>query len=108
MLAGRQCAECGRVAVDRGKACPFCGAEGGTEVALSGRGALVSWTVIRVAPARYAAEAPYTVGLVELEEGPRLTARIAGDPGGLTAGERLTLGSLDAARGPIFRPASAD
>ena len=106
MLTGRRCAECGRLAVDRGKACPFCGGEGGPDVALSGRGALVSWTVIRVAPARYAAEAPYTVGLVELEEGPRLTARIAGDPERLTAGESLTLGSVDAARGPIFRPTS--
>jgi len=103
MLAGRRCVECGRVAIDRGKACPFCGGEGGTEVALSGRGALVSWTVIRVAPARYADEAPYTVGLVELEEGPRLTARIAGDPEHLAAGDSVTLGSIDAARGPIFR-----
>jgi uncharacterized OB-fold protein len=106
MLTGRRCAECGRLAVDRGKACPFCGGEGGPDVALSGRGALVSWTVIRVAPARYAAEAPYTVGLVELEEGPRLTARIAGDPERFTAGESLTLGSVDAARGPIFLPTS--
>src|SRR5438132_6950155 len=39
------------------------------------RSRLVSWTVIRVAPARYEAEAPYTVGLLELVEGPRLTAR---------------------------------
>jgi uncharacterized protein len=106
MLAGRRCAECGRIAIVGGKACPFCGGEGGIDVALSGRGALVSWTVIRVAPARYAAEAPYTVGLVELAEGPRLTARITGDPERLTAGESLTLGSVDAMRGPIFRPTS--
>ena len=106
-LAGRRCAECGRLAVDGGKACPFCGAAGGSEVTLSGRGALVSWTVIRVPPARYAAEAPYTVGLVELEEGPRLTARIAGDPERLSAGETLTLAAVDAARGPVFRSVSA-
>jgi len=62
--------------------------------------------VIRVAPARYAAEAPYAVGLLELAEGPRLTARLEGDPAALSAGQPVTLASIDELRGPIFRPAS--
>jgi uncharacterized OB-fold protein len=61
--------------------------------------------VIRVAPARYAAEAPYAVGLLELEEGPRLTARLQGDPELLGEGQPMTLATTDPARGPIFRPA---
>lgn len=105
MLRARGCAECGKVWVESGPTCPFCGAEGGSEVTLSGRGRLVSWTVIRVAPARYAAEAPYAVGLLQLDEGPRLTARLAGDPERLAAGQPVAFASLDGARGPIFRPA---
>jgi len=62
--------------------------------------------VIRVAPARYAAEAPYAVGLLELAEGPRLTARLEGDPAALSAGQPVTLASIDELRGPIFRAAS--
>jgi uncharacterized OB-fold protein len=62
-------------------------------------------TVIRVAPARYAAEAPYTVGVIELEEGPRLTARVEGDPERLGIGQRLALASVDPGRGPMFRAA---
>ncbi len=105
MLRARRCVECRRLRVDTGPPCPFCGAEGGSEVPLSGRGRLVSWTVIRVAPARYAEEAPYTVGLLELDEGPRLTARLVAIPEQLSAGQTVTFASLDSARGPIFRVA---
>lgn len=91
--------------MDEGRPCPACGGDGGTPVALSGRGRLVSWTTIRVAPERYAAEAPYAVGVLELEEGLRVTARLAGDPEHLSAGQPVTFASLDPARGAIFRPA---
>ncbi len=105
MLRGRRCAECGKLSIEAGRPCPFCGAEGGGAVALSGQGRLLSWTVIRVAPGRYAAEAPYAVGLLELPEGLRLTARLEADPEALRAGQAVAFTSLDPARGPIFRPA---
>jgi uncharacterized OB-fold protein len=103
-LSGRRCGECGKLSVEAGRPCPFCGAGGGQAVLLSGRARLLSWTVIRVPPARYAPEAPYAVGLLELEEGLRLTARLAGDPEGLAAGQSLVLTALDRLRGPIFGP----
>ena len=105
MLPGRRCEECGKLSVDHGRPCPFCGSPGGNAVSLSGCGRLLSWTVIRVAPARYASEAPYAVGLLELDEGPRLTARLTGDPDRLRAGQAVTCDSTDAARGPVFSPA---
>ncbi len=105
MLQGRRCAECGKLSVEGGRPCPFCGSLGGSIITLSGRGRLLSWTTIRVAPARYAAEAPYAIGLLELEEGLRLTARLEADPENLTAGQALAFVSLDPSRGPIFRPA---
>ena len=103
-LEGRRCAECGSISVATAR-CAFCGAEGGTAVELTGRGRLVSWTVIRVAPGRYAADAPYTVGLVALDEGAKLTARVGGDPEKLSAGQAVTFVSADEARGPVFEPA---
>ena len=102
MLPARRCAECGKVSVNAAT-CRFCGAEGGEALDLSGRGHLVSWTVIRIPPARYAAEAPYAVGLLQLDEGPRVTARVAGDPEQLSAGQPMVLVTVDAARGPIFQ-----
>jgi len=104
MLQGRRCAECGKLSVDEGRPCPFCGSQGGSPIPLSGRGRLLSWTTIRVPPGRYASEAPYAVGLLELEEGLRLTARLAADPEQLSAGQAFTFTSLDPARGPIFSP----
>ena len=42
-------------------------------------GALYSWTVIHLAADPvYAAETPYTVGLVELDDGTRLYGRVVG------------------------------
>jgi uncharacterized OB-fold protein len=101
MLPARRCAECGKLSINAAT-CRFCGAEGGEAVDLSGRGRLVSWTVIRVAPARYAAEAPYAIGLLELAEGPRITARLAGAPEHLAAGQPMALITVDATRGPVF------
>ena len=102
-LHGRRCTDCARLSVENGTTCPFCGSAGGDRVPLSGRGRLLSWTVIRVAPARYAAEAPYSIALLELDEGPRLTARVDGEPERFAAGQRVLFATLDAARGPVFR-----
>jgi uncharacterized OB-fold protein len=101
MLPARRCAECGKLSINAAT-CRFCGAEGGEPVDLSGRGRLLSWTVIRVAPARYAAEAPYAIGLLELAEGPRITARLGGAPEHLVAGQPMALIAVDATRGPVF------
>lgn len=100
-LDARRCLECGKLSVEEHR-CAFCGSERGEHVRLSGRGTLISWTTIRVAPARYAAEAPYTVGVVSLEEGLRLTARVSGDPERFTAGQPVELTGVDPLRGPVF------
>lgn len=45
-------------------------------IALSGRGEIYSFSVIRQAPAGYEELAPYPVALVRLEEGPLVTAQL--------------------------------
>jgi scaffold protein (connect acetoacetyl-CoA thiolase and HMG-CoA synthase) len=107
-LPARRCAACGTPRLDPECSCPACGEVGGQDLVLAGRGRLVSWTVIRVAPARYEAEAPYAIGLLELAEGPRVTARLEGDPEQFAAGQEVLLVSVDPARGPIFRPATSE
>ena len=47
---------------------------------LSGEGTLASYTIIRVAPARHAAGAPYAVGVVKLKEGASIFGRIVEVP----------------------------
>ncbi|GAA4322914.1 Zn-ribbon domain-containing OB-fold protein [Pigmentiphaga soli] len=71
-------------------ACPRCGGRPGWRDA-GGEGRLAAWSVVRrpVHPA-LRDEAPYAVGLVELDEGVRLFTHVAAaDPGALRAGMRL-------------------
>lgn len=61
---------------------PFCPYDWGRAVEwveLSGRGTLYSQTVIHAVPAVFEAEAPIRNGIVDLEEGLRVAARILGD-----------------------------
>ncbi len=76
-----KCLDCGSVIAPPLGACYSCGGNrlGWTDV--SGRGRLISFTVIHVAPDEFVPEAPYVVAVVELEEGTRVTARLVGvDP----------------------------
>lgn len=50
------------------------------EVQLSGKGKVVTFTVIRVAPTPYADLAPYALAVIETEEGVRLTAQVSDLP----------------------------
>jgi uncharacterized OB-fold protein len=43
------------------------------------RGTIYTDTVVHLAPERFAADVPYQVVIVELEDGHRITARIEGD-----------------------------
>ena len=42
----------------------------------SGKGEVMTFTVIRVPPHGFEKEAPYVVGIVKLDEGPRITSQI--------------------------------
>ena len=68
-LTGIKCGGCGEIAIPPKEFCASCGTRAWQAVQLSGDGTLASYTVIRVAPARHAADAPYAVGVVRLKEG---------------------------------------
>jgi len=74
-----RCAACGALDPGPRELCPACLKPALEAVELPGRGRLVSWTLIRRAPTRFRAEAPYAVCVVELEGGLRVTGRLA-DP----------------------------
>jgi uncharacterized OB-fold protein len=72
--------DCGCCGGHRSAASPVCSACGATEATARracGRGSLVSWTVVERAPhPAFAEVVPYVVGIVELDEGPWLHARL--------------------------------
>ena len=79
-LTGIKCGGCGEIAIPPKEFCASCGTHSWQPVPLSGDGTLASYTIIRVAPTRHAADAPYAVGVVRLKEGASIFGRIVDIP----------------------------
>ncbi len=80
-LIGTRCEACGRYFFPPRSFCPDCRRLGTiVETELSGNGKVVTHTVIRSASDQFTALTPYVIGIVELEEGPRMTAQIVCKP----------------------------
>jgi len=80
-LMGSQCTACGALHVPPRPLCPACHGQEMTWQPLSGQGKLVAFTTIHIAPtamlqAGYGRQNPYCTGIVQLEEGPRISAQI--------------------------------
>lgn len=75
-LVGEICPHCNARLFPPRDICPECGQEARTLHTFSGRGEVYSFTTIYDAPAGYEENAPYTVALIKLEEGPLVTAQL--------------------------------
>lgn len=80
-LIGSRCNNCNIYTVQQKSICPKCHQQETEIIEFSGEGTLVAYTVISVPPVMmaeegYDAKNPYCVGIVELEEGPRISAQI--------------------------------
>jgi len=71
-----KCEKCGFIAFPRRARCPECGSEKFNKVKLADTGRVLTYTIIRVAPSQFSDEAPYAVGIVELEDKTRITTQI--------------------------------
>jgi uncharacterized OB-fold protein len=81
-----RCRECGALDPGPREFCAACGQAQLESCKVPGEGRLVSWTVIRRPPTRFKALGPYTIAIVDLDAGVRLTGRLAGIPDGLAPG----------------------
>lgn len=79
-LTGIRCGRCGELAIPPKEFCPACQERAWEPVPLDGHGTIASFTVIRVAPRAWAADAPYAVAVVRLNEGVSLLGRIVDIP----------------------------
>lgn len=75
-LTGEVCPHCNAKIFPPRDVCPECGLEAKTAYTFSGRGQVYSYTTVYDPPAGYEENAPYTVALVKLEEGPLVTAQL--------------------------------
>ena len=75
-LVGEVCPHCQAKIFPARDVCPECGGEAKTAFRFSGRGEVYSFTTMFSVPAGFEYNAPYTVALVKLEEGPIITAQL--------------------------------
>ncbi|MEE4194949.1 MAG: Zn-ribbon domain-containing OB-fold protein [Anaerolineae bacterium] len=80
-LIGAKCKNCGNVMIPQRLICTACHSDDSEMMEFSGKGKLAAFTVISVPPvamaeAGYGPKNPYCVGIVELEEGSRISAQI--------------------------------
>ena len=75
MLIGGKC-ENGHVHFPKRSICPVCGSRNVEEIELSGKGKVISWTIVRNPPSGFEYYKPFPLALIELEEGPIVLAQL--------------------------------
>lgn len=75
-LVGEMCPHCNAKIFPPRDVCPNCAGEAITPFAFSGQGEVYSYTTVYDAPEGYEWQAPYTVAIIKLAEGPMVTAQL--------------------------------
>ncbi len=76
-LIGTRCKTCGSVYFPSRNICPKCRRKGELEeFKFSGKGKVYTYSIVRTPPKEFENIAPYIVGIIELEEGARITSQI--------------------------------
>lgn len=116
-LMGVRCNACGKLSVEPRSLCPACHSREMAWHQFSGKGQLSTFTCISIVPMvmaeqGYGRNNPYCSGVVTLEEGPRISARILGvdasQPQSIQTGMALELAlqELDSEKPAlVFQPA---
>lgn len=78
-LSGSACENCKTNYFPTRKICPKCRRKGKVVLRqFSGKGKVYSFTEVSSGPAGFELESPYVLAIVELAEGPRITAQVVG------------------------------
>jgi uncharacterized OB-fold protein len=94
-LVGTKCDNCNTYYFPPRLICPPCRRNGVIrEHKFSGTGTVVTYTTIYSAPDNFSSYTPYVLAIVQLDEGPKLTAQLACEPSEVKTGMRVK---------PVFR-----
>lgn len=103
------CDDCGRASFFPRVLCPHCHGTSMRWQSASGLGEVYSFTVAHRAAPAFADHTPFTIGLVDLDEGPRIMAELDTEPGPVRIGDRVQIrfrGTLEDPRLFCFESAS--
>lgn len=91
-LEAAKCEECGFLAFPPRLICPECSSRKFEKTNLTPAGSIVTFTILHVAADEFATQTPIPVGIIETDDGARLTAQIADcRPEDVAIGKRVKL-----------------
>ena len=91
LMAGK-CTRCGKIHLPPRPLCDKCYSQQFTWMEIQGKGKLLTYSIIHIAPQQFQQLAPYAVGIIELENGLKLPGIITGaTPEQLHIGMPLTI-----------------
>ncbi|MFC2084322.1 Zn-ribbon domain-containing OB-fold protein [Bacteroidota bacterium] len=76
-LEANKCSKCGKIFFPPRDICNECSSKEFENINLSDKGKIITFTIIRVASNTFSYHTPYAVGIIELNDGVRVTAQIA-------------------------------
>ncbi len=76
LLQGNKCLKCKKIHYPKAYLCP-CESKQFETTKLTGKGTLLSFTQIVIPPKIFSKYAPYCIGIIQLEQGPKIVAQIA-------------------------------
>ena len=100
-MIGVKCGSCGETFFPSTTFCPNCRRKGKLEkTALSGNGTVESFSTVFIPPRGFEYDAPYTLAIIRLKEGPAITGQVVDiEPDGLKIGDKVS---------SVFRKVSED
>jgi uncharacterized OB-fold protein len=75
-LEAGKCKSCGYIAFPPRLVCPECGNKDFENITLRPEGKILTFTIVHTAADEFVTETPYAVGIIETDDGARLTAQI--------------------------------
>lgn len=76
-LEAGKCKKCGEVSFPPRIVCPNCKSQDFETIRLNDEGKLLTFTIIRVASDKFFGTTPFAIGIVELNDGVKVTTQIA-------------------------------
>ncbi len=107
-LMGARCTKCGALYLPPRAICPQCHGLQMEWIELSGKGKLAAFSAVSIGPSTLQAEGydrnnPYCAGIVELDEGVKISARVLGvdakQPANIVIGTPLTIEFIERGEG---------
>lgn len=88
----KKCTKCGYIAFPPRLICPECGDRNFNDYILKDTGKILTFTTIEVGPSEFSDQVPYSVAIVELDDGVRITTQVADSKNGdIKIGSRVKL-----------------